>query len=222
MTRWSLLVLATLVQAGERCGDASNLCYAWSLEGRCDDGDFYKKSCPFSCGICTPHSCSAANASEAFCSVEDDAEHAAAGGLQCNFWHLLEDRGPLDLYFIHPDPDEEHTHVGRLAHGEAVSLQTYPDHVFQLRDPGNDELVAVVRMFPDRDVIGFDKDYLDAVAGCVDTPPSSWDGDCHEEASAGGCVANPGWMSVFCAKSCHSCHLRHTDRHLCDSGTRSY
>eukprot|EP00439_Symbiodinium_sp_Y106_P011919 s2494_g1.t2 len=216
MTRWSLLVLATLVQAVERCGDASNLCYAWSLEGRCDDGDFYKKSCPFSCGICTPHSCSAANASEAFCSVEDDAEHAVprtefASGfgagpkvtsskLRVVTEHDDDGGGGTDAdddgdggdddddadddgYFIHPDPDEEHTHVGRLAHGEAVSLQTYPDHVFQLRDPGPA-------------VIGFDKDYLDAVAGCVDTPPSSWDGDCREEASAGGCVANPGWMTL--------------------------
>ena len=188
--------------AYERCGDGNNNCYKWSLEGRCSDSSV-QSYCPFSCGLCTPHSCSTDKADEDFCQAELGISDED-GAMHCSFWHHLPQRGPLDVYFLH----EEEIHVGSIQPMSAFGIKTYEDHVFRFRDAESQEILATVRMFGSRDVLSIDEDFVASLENCSNLPHEDWPGSCDEWAAEGQCVLNPGFMTVYCSESCHACHLR--------------
>ncbi|CAJ1409132.1 unnamed protein product [Effrenium voratum] len=207
------LLLATLAlsTAYERCGDISNNCYKWSLEGRCEDpSDWAQHGCPLSCGKCKAHLCSARGAHEDYCTVEVDVPDPESGGMHCTIWHKLPGRGPLAVYWV--SADGKQLPVGEIFFDKGLGLSTFQDHVFQLRDAGTQEVIAAVRMFPGRIVLTIDEAFLAAIASCDNIPHDTWTGSCDGEAASGGCVTNPGFMTVFCSRSCHACHLRQTEQ----------
>lgn len=194
------------ISAFERCGDANNNCYKWSLEGRCTNSseDSVRAYCPFSCGVCMPHSCSAEKADEDFCNADLESHDEEHGGMHCSFWHHLPTRGRIDVYFLH----EEEVLVGSLEPNSVFGVKTYEDHVFRLRDAGSQDLLATVRMFRTRIVLIIDEDFMESLKDCVDLPHETWQGSCDDWAPEGQCVPNPGFMTVYCSRSCYACHLR--------------
>ncbi|CAJ1334382.1 unnamed protein product, partial [Effrenium voratum] len=133
-----------------------------------------------------------------------------SGGMHCTIWHKLPGRGPLAVYWV--SADGKQLPVGEIFFDKGLGLSTFQDHVFQLRDAGTQEVLAAVRMFPGRIVLTIDEAFLAAIASCDNIPHDTWTGSCDGEAASGGCVTNPGFMTVFCSRSCHACHLRQTEQ----------
>lgn len=132
------------------------------------------------------------------------------GGMHCTFWHDLPGQGPINVFFLSLDEKME-THVGVIKLNGAFSMHTYEDHVFRFRDAGTGESLATLRMVKSRIVLGLDDDFIASLTNCVDRPQEHWEKNCEVWAKEEQCVRNPGFMTVFCAKTCHTCHLREED-----------
>jgi len=155
-----------------------------------------------------------------FCAIEDqvcDAESKTCMAESSNpirqvdkpmtftWWHKLES-GPMTVEWI--SPSDEAVLLGTLEPGSSHVVNTFPDHVFRLRDAGTERVILTIRMFPGHDSMLVEQPFLDMIADCEDRPAENWSGSCAAQAEQGECLRNPGFMTVFCSASCHACHLR--------------
>jgi len=193
------------------CIDTNNQCFEWSLwPGECSK-PFMKDSCPRSCDLCPKERDGGHGKCIAGDPQCDDEEKDSSDKMSVQFEHHLPGVGTLAIEWR--DHQGGYVPQGWLSPGKELTVGTYPGHVFRISEQTSRKTISTVRMMPGRNAVPIDRHHVKYEKACKDRADS-----CDQAETGNSCVDGPGWMSVYCARSCHVCALQDPDlrceRHL--------
>lgn len=132
--------------------------------------------------------------------------------LQVEFQHRLQG-GDLHVEWV-PHTGETPVRIFTMQPGTSHSVNTFVGHVFRVIDADTNKEISSVRMLPGRYSVPLDEAHMKfSGESCHDRHES-----CHSLARQGECTKGPGWMTMNCPESCHTCAMRdpklRCERHL--------
>lgn len=191
------------------CIDTNPNCEGWAAAGEClANPQYMRSSCALSCDSCDDSVEISADGS-----VEGSAEGGAVAGIPVSFVHALGDVAELEITWLGDGRGEAESEVPIMTlhqMGERSTVTTFIGHVFAVNEKATGRRISRVRMLPGRDIMTIDAAHAkmhDTNAADVKLCADRYD-SCPQRARDGECERGPGWMVMYCPRSCDSCHLR--------------